>query len=181
MTPAPRRVAQNTAMSATDYQRTAETMLKHHFSDVRLEWSVVKDAADAFAADINRYAPRVDIAVGPFNITSGPGPRIKKELLRGSLGQLFAKCPPNPNPRCLLAIEVVYSGSSKHMMGDITNASALGLYGLVVGTDAVMPKIRRIRKYLEVLADLEKLPTLFRNVVALSTSEFEALMATMVG
>jgi hypothetical protein len=40
-----------------------------------------------------------------------------------------------------------------------------------------MPKIRRIGLYLEMLAQLEKLPWLFRNVVALSTVEFDALFA----
>ena len=45
------------------------------------------------------------------------------------------------------------------------------------GRDALMPKIRRIGLYLEVLAELEKLPSLFRNVVALSTVEFDALFA----
>jgi hypothetical protein len=81
----------------------------------------------------------------------------------------------NTNPRCLLAIEVVFSGSSKHIMGDTLNAGALGLYGLVVGTDKLMPKIKRIGKYLEILAALEKLPPMFRNVHALSTTEFEQL------
>jgi hypothetical protein len=40
-----------------------------------------------------------------------------------------------------------------------------------------MPKIRRIGQYLELLAQLEKLPWLFRNLVAVSTPEFDALLA----
>ena len=164
-------------MTANDYQRSTEAVLRRHFADVRLEWSVVKEAADALAADINRYAPRVDIAVGPFNTTPGRDPRISPELLPEQIRPLFADRPPNPNPRCLLAIEVIYSGSSKHILGDMLNAGALGLYGLVVGRHSLMPKIRRIGLYLEVLAQLEKLPWLFRNVVALSTVEFDALFA----
>jgi hypothetical protein len=114
-------------MTATEYQRLAEVTLRAHFADVRLEWSVVKDATDALARDIKRYAPRVDIAVGPFNTTPGPDPRISEALVPDQLRALFNDRPPNPNPRCLLAIEVVYSGSSKHILGDMLNAGALGL------------------------------------------------------
>jgi hypothetical protein len=46
----------------------------------------------------------------------------------------------------------------------------------VFGTEARMRKIQRIGAYLHVLADLEKLPPMFRNVVALSTVEFEELL-----
>ena len=60
------------AEAAIDYQRLIQPALERHFADVRLEWSVVKGATDAFARDINRYGPRVDIAVGPFNTTRGP-------------------------------------------------------------------------------------------------------------
>jgi hypothetical protein len=163
-------------MIASDYQRATETALKRYFADVRLEWSVVKDATDALAADLNRYAPRVDIAVGPFNTTPGPDTNICETLLPSQLRELFADRPPNRNPRCLLAIEVIFSGTSKHIMGDMLNASSLGLYGLIVGRDTQMPKIRRIGSYLELLVQLEKQPPLFHNVVALGSSEFNALL-----
>ena len=62
-------------------------------------------------------------------------------------------------------------------MGDMLNAGALGLYGFVVGGDAKhMAKIQRSGRYLEVLADLGKVPWLFRNVVAVSTGELDALL-----
>jgi len=80
-------------MTATEYQRAAEAKLKRHFADVRLEWSVVKDATDALAADISRYAPRVDVAVGPFNTTPGPDPRISDGLLPERLRALFETAP----------------------------------------------------------------------------------------
>jgi hypothetical protein len=60
-------------------------------------------------------------------------------------------------------------------MGDMLNAGAHGLYGMVVGVEAGMPKIHRIGMYLEVLAELEKLPPMFRNVIAVSTVEFETI------
>lgn len=164
------------ARYARSFQRRAASMLGEHFSEVRLEWSVVADASDALSSDVRRYAPRVDIAVGPFNTRPGRDAAIDERLLPKFFRELFSDRPPNPNPRCLLAVEVVYSGSSKHVMGDTLNAGALGLYGLVVGADHVMRKINRIGLYLEVLAELEKLPSLFRNVIALSVSEFEKLV-----
>ena len=163
-------------MNASDYQRATEPALKRYFADVRLEWPVVKGATDALTADLNRYAPRVDIAVGPFNTTPGPDPNICETLLPPQLRELFADRAPNPNPRCLLAIEVIFSGTSKHIMGDMLNASSLGLYGLVVGRDTQMPKVRRIGSYLDLLVQLEKQRLLFDNVVALGTSEFDALL-----
>jgi hypothetical protein len=172
--------ADPTAVSAGEYQRAAAEMLGRRFRDVRLEWSVVRDATDALSADINRYAPRVDIAVGPFNTSIGRDSHISEALLPRTLRALFDDRPRNPNPRCLLAIEIVYSGSSKHIMGDMLNAGALGLYGLVVGANTVMPKIRRIREYLDVLAHLEKTPWLFRNVAAVSTADFSSVMAGLV-
>jgi hypothetical protein len=162
-------------MRASQYQRLAAVRLKRQFDDVRVEWSVVKGATDTLQRDIQRYAPRVDIAIGPFNTNRGRTPEIDARLLPRRLRQLFRDLPPNPNPRCLLAIEVVFSGSSKHIMGDTLNAGALGLYGLVVGAEARMPKVRRIGAYVHLLAELEKLPPIFRNVVALSTAEFEEL------
>jgi hypothetical protein len=162
-------------MRAAEYQQTVRVALQRHFADVRVEWSVVTNATDSMARDIARYAPRVDVAVGPFNVTPGPDDRIVAELLPHEFHARFVGRPENPNPRCLLAIEVVFSGSSKHIMGDILNAGALGLYGIVIGTQSLMPKIQRISAYLRRLDDLEKLPPLFRNVVLLSTAEVDAL------
>jgi hypothetical protein len=164
-------------MRASEYQRLAEVRLKRHFADVRLEWSIARGATDALAQDVAVYAPRVDVAIGPFNMTPGRDPAIDDALLPVRLRELFDGRPSNPNPRCLLAIEVCYSGSSKHIMGDMLNAGALGLYGFVVGDERHMAKIQRIGRYLEVLAELGKVHWLFRNVVALSTVEFDALFA----
>jgi hypothetical protein len=60
-------------------------------------------------------------------------------------------------------------------MGDTLNAGAHGLYGLVIGTRRGSERSKGSGRYLQVLADLEKLPPMFRNVVSLSTVEFEEL------
>ncbi len=156
---------------AAEYQKRTQPLLRRYFSDVRLEWPVAKEATDAFSPDVRRYAPRLDIAVGPFNTTLGSDSDISEDLLRPeALHAAFDQRSPNRNARCLLAIEVVYSGSMKHMMGDILNASAIGLYGLVLGGEKAMPRLERILRYLEQLAQLEKLPYRFQNVVVLSTT-----------
>ena len=164
-------------MTAPEFQKVGAKILQRHVDHVCLEWSAVKGARDDFVRDPLRYAPRVDIAVGPFSTDPGRDPRIEEALLPESLRARLEGLEPNPNPRCLLAIEVIFSGSSKHMMGDILNASALGLYGLVVGTDKTMPKIQRIDRYLELLARLDKAPWLFRNVLPMSTKEFKEILA----
>lgn len=163
-------------MTASAYQRTTQARLREHFDEVRVEWSISRAATDAMAPDSTVYAPRVDLAVGPFNLTPGRDETINAALLPRKFRDIFGDRPVNPNPRCLIAIEVCYSGSSKHLMGDMLNAGALGLYGFVVGNDRNMPKIQRILRYLEILADLDKVPWLFRNVVALSTEQFDALV-----
>jgi hypothetical protein len=165
--------------SASVYQQEVKASLRRYFNEVQVEWSITTGATDSLSYDSTVYAPRVDVAVGPFNTTPGDSDgAISEQLLPARLRDLFRERPHNPNPRCLLAIEVCYSGSSKHIMGDMLNAGALGLYGLVVGAEPNMAKIRRILRYLEVLADLDKVPWLFRNVVALSTTEFDRILVS---
>ena len=84
-------------MSASAYQLAAQARLREHFADVHVEWSVVKDATDALRADIHHYAPRVDIAIGPFNTTPGPDPAISEDL-PAAFRNLFSALPANPNP-----------------------------------------------------------------------------------
>lgn len=94
------------------------------------------------------------------------------EMLPSSLQQRFVGMSPNENPRCLLAIEVVFSGSAKHMLGDLLNASALGLFGLVVCHESKFAKVNRNREYAIELANLGKIPTLFQNVRVITFSDF---------
>ena len=164
-------------MPGRDYQEAVAPLLRRHFEDVRLEWSISRGATDPLSPDVAVYAPRVDVAVGPFSIVPGRPEAIDEALIPLKIRSTFDGRPSNPNPRCLLAIEVCYSGSSKHIMGDMLNAGALGLFGFVVGGDARhMAKIQRIGRYLDVLAYLGKVPWLFRNVVAVSTAELDALL-----
>lgn len=131
-------------------------------------------------ADVKRYAPRVDIAVGPFNTTPGRG-KFRRSQICKPMRPWFEELASNPNPRCLIAIEVVFSGSAKHLLGDILNASALGLFGLVVCRDSMLAKVERNREYLQSLAAVDKLPTLFQNVRVISVAQFHDALGDQFG
>src|SRR3989344_5018827 len=149
-------------------------VLGRHFPEVVTQWPTSKDATDVFERDQTLYAPRPDIGVGPFSIAQGNryheivhdfnehAPRRLREVLQG-LDQ-------NRNPRCLFSIEIACSGSTKHILGDITNASLMGLYGLVVvekGSKAD-GKAQRVLNFLKKVKNV-KLPGtpshLFDNVL----------------
>jgi hypothetical protein len=156
------------------------------------EWSVRKGAADAFG-DSASYAPRLDIAVGPFNLTfqdrasdadairnfSFRHPLIQwlnEEIRTRNNGGFYV----NHNPRCLLAIEVEHSTSSKHILGAITNASMLGLLGVVIGSSVHIAKVRRIHAYACKLKEVGKAhDDMFGNVACFEEAEFLDLLPSL--
>ena len=166
-------------MNASDYQKKVKPLLERHYSQVILEWSIDKDASDSMRHVDEQYYPRTDIAVGNFNTFPGRSDQITSDSINPRLRQeLLGLHQNNANPRCLLAIEVVFSGSSKHILGDILNASAVGLYGIVVGSPEMMPKILRNIEYLKKLAELGKLaPMPFQNVLVIDTNSFIGLIS----
>lgn len=165
-------------MKANEFQVRIQELLNRHYSEVVVEWPIHRDAADAMTHLASQYYPRTDVAVGPFSTTAGHNQNLRENLINAKLlTKLRALSHKNPNPQCLLAIEVVFSGSSKHILGDMLNASAIGLYGIVIGSPDMMPKIKRNTEYLKKLAELDKLnPLPFQNVLLLSTNEFEELL-----
>jgi hypothetical protein len=174
-------------MSATTFQKQAFKILRTAFGSdlVRSEFGISTGATDVFA-DKKRYLPRLDIAVGPFNVTrerhknarsifdSASHPFVKTIIdiaARQSAGHFCG----NANPRCLLAIEIEFSGSSKLIMGDFMNASMMGLVGLVIGPSNAdyMQKIHEVSQYVRTLRSLEKAPqNLFTNVACLDADRF---------
>ena len=157
--------------NAASFQVVAKSLLEEYFPEVTSEWQSARGAAAAFRADVRRYAPRVDIAVGPYSTSSGRLP-MSLEMFPGTMHYWFEGLRTNENPRCLLAVEIVNSGSAKHMLGDLLNASALGLYGLVVCNEAVLAKVHRNWEYARQLANVGKIPALFQNIRVISFSEF---------
>jgi hypothetical protein len=151
---------------------------------VAREWSARGGAEDAFA-DVMSYAPRLDIAVGPFNCTFKRRFDDAAVILETDHSILRAVCAvvaeqnahmfENAYPRCLIGTEIEHATSSKHILGGITNVSMLARYGVVVGSDDLIAEVRRIHSYVKKLRGVGKAPPdLFGNVACLSRTEFFA-------
>ena len=102
--------------------------------EVRPDW--IPFTKEETEEEWSHYSPRVDIAVGPFDTVGG-----SKEILNASekdaLTSFLKKhtADVNPHPNCLVAIEIGYTGTRKHRMGDLVNASLIGHVGIVVAKD----------------------------------------------
>ncbi len=168
--------------ASVSFQNKIIEELHRYFTEVKKEWSISSNATDAFSVN-GIYAPRLDIAVGPFNVEEGnrlseiatvfsdKAPLRMKNLVKS---ECLVK---NTNPRCTLAIEVAFSGSEKHYLGDITNASMMGLYGFVITCDNNSNDIKRIFEYTKTVKRVGKAPDdLFSNVCVLSDDEFLELL-----
>lgn len=171
-------------LNATTYQKRLKIKLKQCFIEVDLERSVIKEAEDMLKRDPLRYAPRLDLVIGPYNLKAHDqwkeASQIKETLFsfrKENTKEFFktvSKLETNQNPRYAVAIEIVFSGSSKHILGDITNASTLGLYGFVVANEKMLPKAQRILKHLQNLKYLGKIaPNMFNNIKIVSMKEFD--------
>ncbi len=176
-------------MAGREIQQTTCEALKVHFGPEHVvsEWSVRRNAVDTFG-DAATYAPRLDIAVGPFNTTFQNRhddanaihnvhhpivERLKRAVWDQNRGGIYQ----NRNPRCLIAIEVEHSTSSKHILGGITNASMLGLLAVIIGPAAYIQKIRRIHAYACKLKEVEKAhDDMFGNVACFEDREFLSLL-----
>lgn len=151
------------------------------------EWDVGKDSGDAFNRRIY-YTPKVDIAVGSFNIDQ------RVELNNEKINALVNKHKKvflkrlyeishlregreyisyddflsmfNKNPRCFLAIEIENTKDPKRSLGDIVNASVMGKIGIVVplGNEKYEMFVK-IKRYFHHLKDVGKLKGNFRNVL----------------
>jgi hypothetical protein len=168
------------------YQQRIKESLDRLYTEVVVQWQPFRGEGPAI------YAPVVDIAVGPFAIQEQYIVRYD-ELLDASrpfVEQLIEKhnvnCEAyeehvefeqikhfNQNARCLLCIEIEESGSRKHCLGNLVNASALGRVGLLVArNDEVLRVFVRQRQYLHFLADVGKNTFKTQNVLVLTEDQF---------
>ncbi|HEX3944952.1 MAG TPA: hypothetical protein VHW69_12770 [Rhizomicrobium sp.] len=176
-------------MTGKDIQNDLIARLTPMMADglIHREWSIRAGADDVFA-DVDAYAPRLDIALGPFNTTFGRRHedaeiirQFRSPLIEQLLNAIIDQNPhfyENNNPRCLVGIEVEYATSSKHILGGITNAGMLGMLGVVVGSPQLIGKVRRIHAYVQNLRQVEKAPgEMFGNVGCFEHEEFLQLLA----
>ena len=124
-------------MNARNVQRRLKEFLSGIFGkeNIKSEWRSNANAEDWLRYG-SVYAPRPDIAVGPFNIEEGAN--VSEIENTFSQNQDFFRrlaltnSGSNRNPRCLIAIEIENSNKCKHMLGNIINASLLGKVGIIV-------------------------------------------------
>ncbi len=177
-------------MNDPEYQNLTYQLLIRCFPQVQVEkeWDAAKNSADSYGRTL--YCPRLDIAVGPFNIDGN----IEKNNLNinrslaanGNFVQALLNASEipvskneylqslNENPRCFLAIEIEKSGSRKHMLGDVVNASILGKIGLVIPmTESKRRGFLGIKKFIEFAMAVKKLKAnLGQNVLIIRSERF---------
>ena len=176
--------------SVKEYQEEIVSKLRRMFgtNQVISEWNVAKDSRDALGRKL--YCPRIDIAVGPFNI-DGNVVRNREMIDNAYLRYENFICKLNSvsdgkistehlnkNPRCFLAIEIENTGTRKHRLGSIVNAAAIGKVGIIVTfTKESNNSFRKIRKYLQFIRNVKKIvEDISKNVIIISKNDFSNIL-----
>ena len=170
-----------------EYQQQVKTALDRLYREVKVQWCAFRGEGN------DTYAPRVDIAVGPFaiqrryiaeytDLMNETRPFVES-LIQQHNGNAAGIGQPvtfddilhfNDNARCFLSIEIEESGSRKHCLGNLVNASSLGRVGLLVArTDTVLRIFLRQRAYFQFLEDVGKNTFKTANVLVLSEEQFD--------
>jgi hypothetical protein len=173
------------------YQRQVAESLHRLYPEVEIQWRPFRGEGRRI------YAPVVDVAVGPFAITRRYIDEYR-EMLEGSrafIDSLIARHnenldgrekptrferirDSNENARCLLCIEIEESGSKKHCLGNLVNASALGRIGILVARKpTVLGTFVRQRAYLHFLAEVQKNTFRTENALVLTAEQFNECLA----
>jgi len=169
-------------------------LLKRCFGEdmVKKEWNIATKADDFWEILRGKsYIPRLDYAIGPFNITGSVLENIKKidnaYMVHFNLIQSFIKKSLtsingfdenwNHNPRCFIAIEVENRSSIKHRLGSMLNASFMGKIGIIVAqNERVLESFRRLLTYLCIISKskLKKTRILIpKNIIIIREQDFK--------
>lgn len=173
------------------YQEQVKRALDRLYREVEVQWQPFRGIGRG------SYAPVVDVAVGPFAIERTyideyaqllNGTRsfieslIRKHnenidgLEQPTLFEVIRTS--NENARCLLCIEIEESGSRKHCLGNLVNASALGRIGLLVARSSAMMRVFvRQRAYLHFLSEVRKNSFSTDNALVLTETQFNECLA----
>ncbi len=148
--------------------------------EVQPEW--VPFAQKETGEEWSYYSPRVDIAVGPFDTVGGSKEILnaaEKDALTNFLKMHTADV--NPHPNCLVAIEIGYTGSRKHRMGDVVNASLIGHTGIIVAKDErTQRSYLRIQEYMDYYNRHHASPfSLCANVLIMTVNELADMLASI--
>jgi len=170
-----------------EYQQQVKNALDRLYDEVRIQWCAFRGEGR------DTYAPRVDIAVGPFAIDRryideytalmhSTRHFIEHLIERhnrnadgiGSPIEFEDVLHFNDNARCLISIEIEESGGRKHCLGNLVNASSLGRVGLLIArTDSVLRTFLRQRAYFQFLEDVGKNTFKTANALVLSAEQFD--------
>lgn len=180
-------------MTERQYQLGARAALLQLFDEVDIQWRPFLRHGHQM------YSPAIDIAVGPFATEHRYGLRYAEllEETRPFIERLIAAHNDNvedqeerasfnaianfnENARCFIGIEIENSGSKKHCIGDLVNASALGRVGILVAwSDRVLRTFLRQRVYLKYLADAGKNTFKTDNALVLTVPQFDACLRVL--
>lgn len=174
------------------YQNKVAVILRGIFSNelVKTEWDSVQ--YDGHSGNHSRiYAPRHDIVVGPFNsykdldlgddhtkvMQSHP---FTKKLINTVLSQRETLDKVwNSFSRCFLAIEIDFSGSDKHILGSIINATVSGSIGIVVTNREKFERTKKLANYILRLEGLERIDlNMLRNLIIFEQKDFIYFLQT---
>jgi len=181
------------ALAERSYHREIRSRLDQVYEEVLPPWYPFRGEGRGI------YAPIVDVAVGPFaietryetryseilaqtrdfieNLIENHNANVEDAEERARFDRVAAF---NMNARCLLCIEVEDTGSRKHCLGDLVNASALGRIGLLIArTDAVLRTFIRQRAYLAYLRSVDKNTFRTDNALVLTEKQFNDCLAEM--
>lgn len=155
------------------------------------EWDVAKNSLDALQRRL-QYCPRIDFAVRPLNIDTRiyHNQRLIDEAYQNfedlidtliKNGLTCTRWTDNKNPRCFLAIEYENKTSTKHRLGSLINAGAIGKMGIIVSLNPkVYRSYDRILKYLEFLQQHKKTNELQNNYLVIDQGKFEEILREYV-
>lgn len=137
------------------------------------------NSGDDFNATI-MYNPELDIWVGPVNINKNITDnnfQINKSLdtykdilneINDVADKKYNYNSLNKNPRFFLAIEVAGTGSSKHLLGEMFNASILGKIGIVIAANqTILDTYLRHVEYINFAFEVKKTKVHFNNLMVL--------------
>ncbi len=165
-------------------QEDLKLSLKHLFGEnnVISEWDVAKQSQDALTRRL--YCPRIDIVVGPFNTDRNLDANNKLiqqayvmyhrliESIHAISDAPNRALLPNDNPRCFITIEIENKTGSKHRIGSIVNASAIGKIGIIATNNRQdFSRIVRIKDYLGFLLTVGKTSYNPQNIMIVLADE----------
>jgi len=182
-------------MGEREYQDKVKAKLERFYKgeQIEVQWYPFRGEG------LRIYGPIVDVAVGPFateqryetrydellhktrvfveRLIEKHNQNVEAEEVEQTSFDAIASF--NRNARCLLCIEVEESGTRKHCLGDLVNASALGRIGLLIArSQQVLRIFVRQRVYLRYLANVGKNTFRTDNALVLTAQQFDACLSS---